>query len=310
MAIINCGPEVRKEVVKSALADNQAFTVKSIRPNAKKIRPNAKRGKEDGEDEEEEDEEGEDEEEGGALTLEEGRGRAKSGSAGASTAPSESDSAKREREVREREAQRNREDDFDGGFSSAFVAFANSLFVASEYIAGLLPGLCAIYLASTSPSNMGGPLQFLVKLAFVGDMVSFYRSTTMDGATPLLLWVKVLSVALVCASGWYTLRAGLVRARARLSARVNDLNGPNGSNGPSGNGRLPNGHDPLSGLGSGCDLSGFSVLVTGLPPDITRTSSAHEVADVFSIYGEVVHVAIGLKELGKVEARHKQLSKR
>ena len=302
MAIINCGPEVRKEVVKSALADNQAFTVKSIRPNAKKIRPNAKRGKEDGEDEEEEDEEGEDEEEGGALTLEEGRGRAKSGSAGASTAPSESDSAKREREVREREAQRNREDDFDGGFSSAFVAFAN--------IAGLLPGLCAIYLASTSPSNMGGPLQFLVKLAFVGDMVSFYRSTTMDGATPLLLWVKVLSVALVCASGWSTLRAGLVRARARLSARVNDLNGPNGSNGPSGNGRLPNGHDPLSGLGSGCDLSGFSVLVTGLPPDITRTSSAHEVADVFSIYGEVVHVAIGLKELGKVEARHKQLSKR
>ena len=36
-----------------------------------------------------------------------------------------------------------------------------------------------------------------------GDMVSFYRSTTMDGATPLLLWVKLLSVVLTCASGMY-----------------------------------------------------------------------------------------------------------
>ena len=185
---------------------------------------------------------------------------------------------------------------------------------------------------------MGGPLQFLLKLAFVGDTVSFYRSTTMDGATPLLLWVKVLSVALVCASGWYTLRAGLVRARARLSARFDDLNRPNGSNGPYGS-NGPNGKGggrsrsnsasstdrsrsnsatdqsnrrPSSALGSGpvCDLSGFSVLVTGLPSGITRSSSAHEVADVFSSYGQVVHVAIGVRELGKVAKRQTELSNR
>ena len=195
------------------------------------------------------------------------------------------------------------------------------------------PSRQAIFLASQSSADMGGPLQFLLKLAFVGDVVSFYRSTTMDGATPLLLWVKVLSVALVCASGWYTLRAGLVRARARLSARFDDLNssnGPYGLNGPNGKGggrsnsatstdrsRSNSATDqsnqrPSSALGNGpvCDLSGFSVLVTGLPSGITRSSSAHEVADVFSSYGQVVHVAIGVRELGKVAKRQTELSNR
>ena len=101
----------------------------------------------------------------------------------------------------------------------------------------------------------------------------------------------------------YTLRAGLIRAKARLEVRVKSY-GTNGTNGGldysgDGSGVQEGGaaiHNPLP---SGLDLSGFSVLVSGLPPDVTRNSSAQEMADAFSEFGVVVHVAIGVRELGK-----------
>eukprot|EP00620_Florenciella_sp_RCC1587_P021042 CAMPEP_0182559966 /NCGR_PEP_ID=MMETSP1324-20130603/2882_1 /TAXON_ID=236786 /ORGANISM="Florenciella sp., Strain RCC1587" /LENGTH=58 /DNA_ID=CAMNT_0024772289 /DNA_START=59 /DNA_END=232 /DNA_ORIENTATION=+ len=58
---MNCGPEVRKELVQSVLAENEALTVLSLRPKPKNA--NGTKGTKDGEEEHEEEEDEEEDEE-------------------------------------------------------------------------------------------------------------------------------------------------------------------------------------------------------------------------------------------------------
>ena len=53
------------------------------------------------------------------------------------------------------------------------------------------------------------------------------------------------------------------------------------------------------------DLSPFSVLVTGLPRDLVKHATAAQLAESFSSFGLVVHVAIGVTEMGALGKAHK-----